>query len=158
MPTKSDTSQSNPSSIPTSAFLRKLIKTSDLEGFIQRHEGEMEPPEFHVFINDLCTASGQVPEHVIIRADIERTYGHQLFNGTRNPSRDKVIQLAFGMGLDVDAAQKLLQIAQFSPLYAKLKRDAAILYCLEHRLDIQELQSLLQTLGLTLLGKRKKKK
>ncbi len=55
-------------------------------------------------------------------------------------------------------AQKLLQIAQFSPLYAKLKRDAAILYCLEHELDIQELQSLLQTLGLTLLGKRKKKK
>jgi len=158
MPTKSDTPQSNPASIPTSDFLRRLIKTSDLEGFIQRHEGEMEPPEFHVFISDLCAASGQVPEHVIMRADIERTYGHQLFNGTRNPSRDKVIQLAFGMGLDVDATQKLLQIALFSPLYPKLKRDAAILYCLEHELDIQELQSLLQTLGLTLLGKRKKKK
>jgi hypothetical protein len=157
MPTKPDTSQIDPSSIPTSDFLRRLIKTSDLEGFIQRHEGEMDPPVFHDFINDLCTASGQVPEHVIARAGIERTYGHQLFNGTRNPSRDKVIQLAFGMQLDVDAAQKLLQIAQFSPLYPKLKRDAAILYCLEHQLDILELQSLLQTLGLTLLGKRKKK-
>lgn len=158
MPNKQNKPQPQQSSIPTSDFLRRLIKTSDLEGFIQRHEGEMEPPEFHVFLNDLCAASGQVPEHVISRAGIERTYGHQLFNGTRNPSRDKVIQLAFGLELDVDATQKLLQIAQFSPLYPKLKRDAAILYCLEHHLDILELQSLLQTLGLTLLGKRKKKK
>ncbi len=158
MPNKQNTPITVESSIPTSDFFRRLIKTSDLEGFIQRHEGEMDLPEFHTFINDLCTISGQVPEHVIIRANIERTYGHQLFNGTRNPSRDKVIQLAFGFGLDVDATQKLLLVAQFSPLYPKLRRDAAILYCLEHHLDILELQSLLQSLGLTLLGKRKKKK
>ena len=158
MPNKQNKPITVESSIPTSDFLRRLIKTSDLEGFIQRHEGEMDLPEFHIFINDLCTVSGQVPEHVILRANIERTYGHQLFNGTRNPSRDKVIQLAFGFGLDVDATQKLLLVAQFSPLYPKLRRDAAILYCLEHHLDILELQSLLQTLGLTLLGKRKKKK
>ncbi|MDK2982066.1 MAG: hypothetical protein PWQ55_2413 [Chloroflexota bacterium] len=158
MAAKPDTSKNNPSSIPTSDFLRQLVKTSDLESFIERHGDEMDPPEFHVFISELCSASGQVPEHVILRADIERTYGHQLFNGTRNPSRDKVIQLAFGLGLDVDAAQKLLLVAQFSPLYPKLKRDAAILYCLEHELDIMEVQSLLQSLGLTLLGKRPKKK
>jgi hypothetical protein len=158
MPNKQNTPIPGQSSIPTSDFFRRLVKTSDLEGFIQRHEGEMDLPEFHIFINDLCTLSGLVPEHVIIRANIERTYGHQLFNGTRNPSRDKVIQLAFGFDLDIDATQKLLLVAQYSPLYPKLRRDAAILYCLEHHLDILELQSLLQSLELTLLGKRKKKK
>ena len=30
-----------------------------------------------------------VPERVIRAASIDRTYGHQIFNGTRRPSRDK---------------------------------------------------------------------
>jgi transcriptional regulator with XRE-family HTH domain len=93
-----------------------------------------------------------VPEQVIRKAGIERSYGHQLFNGTRKPSRDKVIQLAFGLGLDLDETQKMLQLAQKSPLYPKIKRDAAIVYCLTHDKDIMETQTMLHSLDLTLLG------
>ena len=46
----------------------------------------------------------------------------------------------------------LLQVAQKSLLYPRLKRDAAILYCLNHHRDVLEMQSVLQSLGLTLLG------
>jgi hypothetical protein len=95
---------------------------------------------------------GQVPERVIKLASIERTYGHQLFNGTRKPSRDKVIQLAFGFGLDVDETQELLKIAQKSLLYPKIKRDAVILYCLNNHKSIIQTQSVLETLGVILLG------
>ena len=99
---------------------------------------------------------GQVPERVIKMASIERTYGHQLFNGTRKPSRDKVIQLAFGFRLGVDEAQRLLKIAQKSLLYTKIKRDAVILYCLNNQKSIIETQSVLETLGLTLIGGEEK--
>ena len=136
----------------TSSLLRRLFNSPDLENFIEHNAGEMELPAFHVYITGLCSAAGQVPEQVIKRAGIERTYGHQLFNGRRNPSRDKVVQLAFGLELDVDGTQKLLQVAQKSALYPKIKRDAAILYCIQHRKDFLETQSVLQTLELTLLG------
>jgi hypothetical protein len=63
-----------------------------------------------------------------------------------------VIQLAFGLDLDLDGAQKLLKIAQKSPLYPKIKRDAAIIYCLQHGKDILDTQAVLHELGLTLLG------
>ena len=138
--------------IPTSDFLRRLFKTPDLEEFIYCHLEDMHVPPFHTYISDICITSGQVPEHVIKRAGIERTYGHQLFNGTRKPSRDKVIQLAFGLSLDVDAAQDLLKIARKSLLYPKIKRDAAILYCLGNKKDFYETQSVLESLDLTLLG------
>ena len=138
--------------IPTSDFLRRLFKSPDLEKFIYCHLEEMAIPPFHTYISDICSSTGQVPEHVIKRAGIERTYGHQLFNGTRKPSRDKVIQLAFGLGLDVDAAQGLLKIAQKSSLYPKIKRDAAILYCIGNKKDFFETQTVLESLGLTLLG------
>ncbi|MBN1265003.1 MAG: hypothetical protein JXA25_05890 [Anaerolineales bacterium] len=90
---------------------------------------------------------------MISRSAIDRTYGHQLFNGRRNPSRDKVIQLAFGLKLDLDETQSLLQAAQKSALYPKVKRDAAIIFCLHHEKDIFETQEVLKVLGLTMLGK-----
>jgi hypothetical protein len=136
----------------TSTLLRGLINTSDIEKFIERNADAMELPPFHTYITSICKTTGQVPEQVIKQAGIERTYGHQLFNGTRKPSRDKVIQLALGFRLDLAGTQKLLQIAQKSPLYPKIKRDAAVLYCINHRKDILETQSVLHSLGLTLLG------
>jgi hypothetical protein len=144
--------QQNVKKTRTSSLLDKLFKTSNLERFIERNGMDMEIPLFHIYISELCQTMGQVPERVIKLASIERTYGHQLFNGTRKPSRDKVIQLAFGFGLGVDDAQKLLKIAQKSLLYPKIKRDAVILYCLNNQKNIIEAQSVLETLGLSLLG------
>lgn len=136
----------------TSALLRKLIKTSDIEKFIERYADQLEIPPFHTEITNRCKETGQVPEQVIRQAGIERTYGHQLFNGTRKPSRDKVIQLAFGFQMDLIESQKLLQIAQKSPLYPRIKRDAAIIFCVNQQKDILETQNILFSLGITLLG------
>jgi hypothetical protein len=136
----------------TSSLLRRLFNTSDLEEFMENNADDMNLPFFHVYITDLCSSQGKVPEQVIRQAAIERSYGHQLFNGTRKPSRDKVIQLAFGLELDLEGTQKLLQIAQKNPLYPKIKRDAAILYCINNQKDILETQSVLLNLGLSLLG------
>lgn len=136
----------------TSAMLRKLSKTDDIETFIESNSADLGVPAFHTYISAICQETGEVPEQVIKCANIERTYGHQLFNGTRKPSRDKVLQLAFGLKLDADGTQRLLQIAQKSALYPKIKRDAAILYCILHGKDILETQSVLQSLDLTLLG------
>ena len=81
-----------------------------------------------------------------------RTYGHQLFSGKRKPSRDKVIQFAFGFGLDVEETQQLLKIAQKPSLYPKLKRDAAIIYCLSRNIEIAEVQNVLTGFELPILG------
>lgn len=136
----------------TSTLLRRLFKAPNLEEFMENNTDEITLPQFHEYISGLCKAGGQVPEHIIRHASIDRTYGHQLFNGTRKPSRDKVIQLAFGFGLTVDGTQKLLQIAQKNALYPRIRRDAAILYCLNNHMSILDTQSVLQGLGLTLLG------
>lgn len=139
-------------SVGTSTLLHRLFQAPDVAKFVEDNPDETALPEFCVHISELCRASGQVPGQIIKQAGIDRTYGHQLFNGTRKPSRDKVIQLAFGFGLDVDGAQELLKLAQKSALYPRIKRDAAILYCLNHRKDVLETQIVLQALGQPLLG------
>lgn len=138
--------------IPTKKFLENLFNAPDLETFINNNSNVMEIPEFHDYLSDLCRLKGQVPEQVIKQSGIERTYGHQLINGTRNPSRDKVIQFAFGLGLNVEETQKLLVVAQKNTLYPKLKRDAIILHCIKNKKNIFETQSILQDLGLSILS------
>ncbi|MEA4845891.1 MAG: hypothetical protein VB106_01530 [Clostridiaceae bacterium] len=146
----------NKKTIRTSALLSRLFKAPDLKTFFESNADEMAVPPFHFYILELCRKSEQVPERIIRRAAIDRTYGHQIFNGTRKPSRDKVIQLAFGFGLDVDGAQELLKLARHTALYPRIKRDAVILRCLNEHKDMLETQSSLQALGLTLLGGEEK--
>ena len=95
---------------------------------------------------------GEIAERVIKRAGIDRTYGHQLFSGRRKPSRDKVIQLAFGFELGVEGIQRLLKVARKPSLYTKLKRDAVVIYCLAQDMGIAEAQNVLADFELTALG------
>ena len=140
----------------TSTLLQRLFKSPDLKSFFMRNAKEMQVPPFNNYIKELSRKSGMIPEQVIKQSAIERTYGHQLFNGTRKPSRDKVIQLAIGFGLNLDDTQELLKVAQKSALYPRIKRDAAIIYCINNREDIYETQCILESLHLSLLGKEEK--
>lgn len=138
--------------VRTSTLLHRIFKAPNLEDFIKDNADAIKVPAFHTYISELSQEMNLVPERVIKQASIERTYGHQLFNGTRKPSRDKVIQLAFGFGLDVNGTQQLLKIAQKNLLYPRIKRDAAVLYCLSHHKNISETQNMLHDLQLTILG------
>ena len=138
--------------VPTSTFMRQLFQTSNLPAFFRQNQQTMEVPALTEHLRQLCADRGLVPERVIRAASIDRTYGHQIFNGTRRPSRDKVLQLAFGLGVGVEETQRLLRLADRSPLYPKLRRDAIILYCLNRRKGLAETQELLQSRELSILG------
>lgn len=141
-----------PKIIRTSALMGRLFKTRNLPTFIRQNEPYMHSVSFSAYITQLCAQRRLVPERIVKLSQIERTYGHQIFNGTRNPSRDKVLQLAFGFALDVEQTQKLLRAADKSPLYPKIKRDAVILHCLTHGKNLFEAQDALAAFDLTLLG------
>jgi hypothetical protein len=142
----------NPDNSSTITLLKKLFNSPNLEIFIESHESEMHILPFHTYLSCVCEEKGEIPEHVIKRSSIDRTYGHQLFNGTRKPSRDKVIQLAIGLELNFEQTQKLLQVGQKSILYPKIKRDAVIIHCIRNKKEINETQAVLKTLGLTPLS------
>lgn len=138
--------------IRTSALFRQLFKTSNIKEFMERTADEMCLQSFSEYIAGLCDKKGEVPGRIIKRANIERSFGHQLFKGTKKPSRDTVLQLAFGFEADADTAQELLKHAGMSALYPRVKRDTAILYCLHNRFTIVETQSVLHEMNLPLIG------
>ena len=142
--------------ITTDELLTQIFKEPDPERLFEQNETAFTVTTFSEYLYNWCKTNREIPEHIIRRANLEKSYGHQLFTGKRNPSRDTVLQLAFAMDADYKQAQDMLKIARKSQLYPRIKRDAALIYCLHNRNSLVDAQILLQDLKLPLLGGREK--
>ena len=136
----------------TDELLQEIQNEKSFERFMSRNEGNFETKKFTEYLNDLCPKERPIPEQVIKAAQIDRTYGHQLFNGTRRPSRDKVIQLAIAFELSVDDTQELLRVAGRNELYPRIRRDAAIIFGLSKHMEMQQMQEFLASLDISILS------
>jgi len=63
---------------------------------------------------------------------LNATYGYDIFTGKKHPSRDKVLPLAFSMHCTLQETNRMLQAAGVNELYVKDRRDAIIIFSLEH--------------------------
>lgn len=138
--------------VSTNTLLNRLKGGKDFRNFMDENKNDFERRTLPVYLNKLCEERQLIPSEVIRRSQIERTYGHQIFNGTRAPSRDKLIQIALGLGLSLEETQALLKIARRSMLYAKIERDAACIFGILHGMSVMEVQDLLASVNLSLLG------
>lgn len=84
---------------------------------------------------------------VVRRSRLNQTYAYQIMAGLRRASRDKLVQLCFGMGLSVDEACELLEVGSVNRLNPTCRRDIIIAYCLDHGLDVTECDDLLWRYG-----------
>ena len=127
------TPEPTPPDSQTGHMLRQLQQETSFSSFVQRNHSAF----FHRSVAEqLCLMMekyGVSKNDVVARCDIERGYGYQILRGTREASRDKLLRLAFGIGMSVEDTQQLLTLANKGPLYPKIKRDAALLFCLGRR-------------------------
>ena len=138
--------------VSTDELLKLLFKERSLEQFLQRNESAYLNTSFSDYLSAWCKAHQEVPEQLIRRANLEKSFGHQLFSGKRKPSRDTVIQLAFAMDADVAQAQEMLKIARKSLLYPRIKRDTVLIYCLHNHIPLLDTAIILADLKLPVLG------
>lgn len=69
-------------------------------------------------------------QQMFTNLDIDGTNGYKYINGTRTITRDIFLKILIYLQNDFDQIQSLLKQYEFVPLYAKNKRDAAIIYCI----------------------------
>ena len=104
-------------------------------------------PDLLVYLTDLLHQRGLTVQDVVVGCNLDRSYGYQLFNGTRRPTRNFLLRLALLLRLSDEEAQRLLNIAGRQPLYVRRRRDAAVLYALSHGLTVEETEELLEDIG-----------
>lgn len=83
---------------------------------------------------------------LITKTLLSKSFVYQVFSGERNPSRDILLRFAFAMHLTVDETQHLFLVGQKGALYPKIRRDAALMCCLEQKLSLDETEYFLKSI------------
>lgn len=136
----------------TTQLLDILKSKKDYSEFLSEEIGEMIFSSVSEYLNLLLNEKKLKKSDIIREGNLDRNYAYQIFNGTKeNPSRNKILMIAFGMHLNIEETRKLLKICELSDLYPRNPRDGAILFCLDKRKSLIDTNALLSELNLDIL-------
>jgi transcriptional regulator with XRE-family HTH domain len=136
----------------TDELLNILKSKKSYDDFLKQEINELYFESISEYLEMLISQKGLKKADIIKKANLDKNYAYQIFNGNKtNPSRDKLIMLAFGMQLSLDETEKLLKISNVSELYVRSPRDSAIIFCLERKMDLIETNEKLDELSLPIL-------
>ncbi len=129
----------------TETELDRLLHAPSIDAFI----GENDLPERTLadYLEELLAQKHLERARVVRMADLNETFGYQIFKGTRHPSRDKVLQIAFAMALSLRETNRALRAAGANELNAKVRRDAIIIFCLDRGCSLQKVNEELYRFG-----------
>lgn len=120
----------------TEELLDELLASPSAVSFTAKHR--IKERTLSDYLQFLLEEKGLVRAQVIRAAGLNETFGYQIFTGARKPGRNKVLQLAFAMQLDLREANRLLKASGANELYCKNRRDAIIIFCLEKGYDLRK--------------------
>ena len=135
----------------TSELLERLLAAATPEAYLD--EGLTIDRTLSDYLNQLREEKGLKRSEIIRAAGINATFVYDVFSGKSRLGRDNAIMLALGMGCTLTETQRLLRLDGVAELWPKSRRDAIVIWCVEHGLSRAETDDELYSLGeKTLLG------
>lgn len=129
----------------TEELLTQLLDAPDPATFAkQQHISSRSLPQY---LDDLLVEKGLVRSEVVRAAGLNDTFGYQIFVGQRNPSRNKVLQIALAMRCTLRETNRMLQAAGSNELYCKNRRDAIIIFAIDKGYSLQKTDDELYRFG-----------
>lgn len=95
-------------------------------------------PEFYRVIDDMLLERNMKRSDLILHLNFDRTYGYQILNGTRIPTKKQIILIGLYLGITVEQMQRLLKICGRECLYVRNVEDAKVVYALEHHYTYEQ--------------------
>lgn len=135
-------------------------KTKDLEDILKKAGAlekdrilkEIRDVSFVDYINEILLEKDLEKSDIIRDAQIPRTYAYQIFQGSKQAGRNKILQLAIAMKLNLEETNRLLTVAHHNHLYAKQQRDAILIFGISKQYSLMEINELLDEFHHELLG------
>ena len=122
----------------TDELLNELLDAPNIDGYIKEHD--FAAPSLSDYLKQLLQEKGLERSRVVRMADLNET-------GSRNPSRNKVLQIAFAMALSMKETNRALTAAGVSVLNCKDRRDAIIIFCIDRGCSLQKVNEELYRFG-----------
>lgn len=123
----------------TDNLRQELMDAPDLTQFLTQNQELFVNTSVSELLNQLLKRKNISKAVLAKQSGMSEIYLHQIFAGRRNPSRNRILCLCYGLGATIEETQELLRLCKMAQLYPKLKRDAIIYYGLQHNLGLYEI-------------------
>lgn len=129
----------------TEELLAELLEAPDIDAFLDSYQlGEPSLPDY---LNALLAEKNLERAQVVRMANLNETFGYQIFKGDRHPTRNKVLQIAFAMALSLRETNRALVLADAGTLTPKCRRDAIVIFCIDRGCSLQKVNEELYRFG-----------
>lgn len=85
------------------------------------------------------------PKDIISKSGIERSYFYHILSGRKTPGRNIILRICLCMSATLNETNQLLRLANQGVLYAKVRRDAAIIFAIEKKFTMQQTNEFLKS-------------
>ncbi len=116
--------------------LEKKLRESD--EFDEKTIIDNQAEAIYTVIDKYMSEKNIQRSELIRRLNLERTYGYQILNGTRIPTRIHIIKIGLVLTLTLDEIQHMLKIGGKEILYARNITDARAIYAIEHHFNYED--------------------
>ncbi len=100
---------------------------------------------FVEFLEKLLKDNNMSKSDIIRQSSLDKSYAYQIFSGERNAGRNKVLQIALALSCDLKNTNRLLTLSNNAQLYAKVKRDAILIFAISEGYTVLETNELLDS-------------
>ena len=136
----------------TDELMKILNSKKSYSEFLQDEKVEFVETSISEYLNELLEEKQLKKSEVIRRGNLDKNYAYQIFNGNKlNPSRNKVLMISIGMGLTLTDTRRLLKICNQSDLYIRNARDSVIIFGIDKRMTLMEINELLNDFSFEIL-------
>ena len=129
----------------TEDLLKRLLASASIDAYLD--EGETVDQTLPSYLRNLIDAHRIKRSAVARNSGLNPTVVYDIFAGKSRPGRDHAIMLALGLRCTLKECQRLLRLAGVSELWCKVRRDAIVIWCVEHGLTRAETDDELYRLG-----------
>lgn len=123
----------------TDHLQQELMDSPDLTRFLAQNQDQFVEKTVSELLTQLFEKKHISKAALAKQSGMSEIYLHQIFAGRRNPSRNRLLCLCYGLQASVEETQELLRLCGMAELYPKLKRDAILCYGLLHKLSLFEI-------------------
>ena len=129
--------------ITTSQMLVRIRQSGDFREAIAVHE-KAESMSFSQYLYQLMEARRLNAVEMIARTGIHRSYFYAVLAGQKVPLKNMVLRISLTLGCSLAETNQLLRLAGLSALYPRVRRDAVLIYAVEHKAGMQETNEMLE--------------
>lgn len=130
------------------SVLANLQDEKALDDYIEREEMN-DMKKFADYFFSIKSVQDKKQAQIIEDSGVSRKYGYEILSYTckKKPGRDRIIALMIAGGLNIDEVQRGLEIANLNMLYSRDRRDAIIIFGINHKKNVMEINTLLDDRG-----------